>query len=125
MKTHRFAFALIAACSLAVIGCTSAPTDKSQSQFQQLQQQLKADEATLQQLQQQEQADQATLEQIQRELSELMKRRSSPCPDCPAERSLSPEASPERQRRAIKGDSKVGGKMSPDAAEEIQLDLPG
>jgi hypothetical protein len=73
---------LLVSLSLAVIGCTQ---DKTQPQIQQLQQQLKTDEATLAQLQQQQQADQALIKQIQQELSELHKRRNSPCPDCPAE----------------------------------------
>jgi hypothetical protein len=119
MKMHRFAVPLIAACLLAVIGCTSAPPDTSKSQIQQLQQQLKADEATLAQLQQQEQADQALLKQIQQELSELRKRRDVPCPhwvDPDADWSIG---------SAVEGDSKVGGKTSPDGSEEIQVDLPG
>jgi Tfp pilus assembly protein PilO len=97
MKRFFLSLSLIAASGLATIGFTSAQPDKLQSQIQQ---QLKADEATLQQLQQQEQADQAMLKQIQDELSQLKKRRDVPCPhwvDPDADRSVS----------SVEGDSKV------------------
>jgi hypothetical protein len=119
---------LLVPLSLLTIGCTQ-PQDKSQSQLQQLQQQLKADEATLQQLQQQEQADQALIKQIQQELSELRKRRNEPCPHCPhqnVDQLADPAFSDASQKRqSLEDNSTVGSKMSPDGSEEIQLDLPG
>lgn len=127
MKIPRFVIAAFTACLMAAIGCTSAPPDTSKSKIQQLQQQLKADEATLQQLQQQEQADQALIKQIQQELSDLRKR---PCPRWVDSNLQSIVGSGSRQQDCqlllpTATDSTVGGKLSPDGTEEIQLDLPG